>query len=153
MAKKNRKQKREPTIQEVFAKLQREAEKVWLYPSDSFNLHVDGAMQWCSYDWKPGEPVGADEFLLGIVAVHKARVKAKKDTLLIRGLEVLFSRRKCLELPTAPEMDHMFTVDVTGNAQEDEKRCKTVSLQYAMQWYTDAVRGIGAALNEKEQQS
>ena len=43
MAKK-KKQKREPTIEEAYAKFVREARKVWLYPSKTFNLELDGSV-------------------------------------------------------------------------------------------------------------
>ena len=155
MAKKKRKQKRkvERSIDEAFAKFEREVAKVWRYPGSTYCLALEGPLNWVIRDWEPGQPMKDDEVLMGFVPFHKARMKAKKDKLHVSGLTAYFRPVKCLDLPTGNDMDAMFTVDTHGTAEEVTDRCRDRTIEFVQGWLKDYMNVVGAALNEKEQQS
>ena len=152
MAKKKRKQKREPTVQEAYAKFVREARKVWLYPSKTFDVELRGSVAWTTFNWNPGDALEEDEVLVGVVPFHKAKVKAKKDTLHASRIEVTYTRMKCLDVPVGPGAGWIFTVDLAGTPEEDEEHCKRRLAEFARDWLIRSLRQVGRNI-EREQQS
>ena len=79
-------------------------------------------------------------------------MKAKKDTLRASRIEVIFARKKCLDVPTGALAGFMFTVDLAGTAEEDEVCCKRRLAEFARDWFIRSLREVGRHI-EREQQS